>query len=185
MSGAAQTSYTKNIGNAYPGMPYDLTLLDVLGRFAEGSKIPFGRAVIQGTTGDTCRLPDEGDQLGNGATPGSAIFLGVTTREQTYEQYPDGPLASPIGNGEISYYRDDPVINKVGIARQGRIYVLVDAPVNVDDPAFFRVNNGTATEPLGSFRGAASADHRAIASARFVTAAPAGGVAAIQMVIAI
>ena len=187
-----QDTYTRDMNPAYPGLPYDLTNLEAYGRLAEASNIPFGVAVIQGTTDNLVRLPDALNVFGGGALinddapPDGVLFAfrGITIREHVREQKKNAPLAFPEGQaGDLTYAAPGETLS---IATRGRIWVKTSAyegDVSAFDPVYFRHTVGTAGEDqigeLLNVADTARAQH--IPGARWVTSATAGGFAVVEL----
>lgn len=123
--------------------------------------IPFGRAVVRGTTGSSSvELPSSAGQLLEG------LVERVHTNVDPIEGYAD----------EVAPFQD------MSIGYQGQWWVRVEQDVLVTDPVFFRHTAGAGGTQLGAWRkdaDTATADQ--VTNARWVQPASAGGLALLSL----
>lgn len=182
MVDSVQDTYEDGIPGAAAGLLFGVGPKDVQGLTVLGSNLRYGAAVIK-ATGDndnTCRLPDDGNQLGNGATvPATDVFAGISVLEHVFEQRGAlAALASPIGNGETSSVL---ATQTASVLTLGEMWVLVEVAVSRKDPVFFRRNAGTNLLPLGGFSNVAGANVELIPNATFESSAGAGEFARVKI----
>lgn len=119
--------------------------------------IPFGRAVVRGTSDETTRLPVDTNSK----------FIGVALHIHALE--------NPVG-GEVSSYA---VKEVVSVLRRGQVYVKTEQAVVPGDPVYFRF---AGTGDKGAFRkDADTANAKLIPGATFETTADANGLAVIRI----
>jgi hypothetical protein len=122
------TDYLAEHIRAFEGGRAHLTLINRISRVVESIDIPFGRAVVAGSTDNYCDLPSIGGQR----------FLGIT-------EYTSGGQNNSSGN--ILYE----VASEANIVNFGYIYVLPEVAVAAGDQVFFR-HTFTGLEESGTFR---------------------------------
>lgn len=155
-----QTSYASEMEEAFEGQRANLGLVNILSKVAEGSDIPFGRAVVRGTGDGQALLP---------STTGQA-FLGVTEFTSAWAE-----------NGSnlhlYAQYREMNIINF------GEVWVYTEQSVVPGDDVFFRHTADTAPlDVVGRFRKDTSGgDADQIVGATFETTTAAGGIAKIRI----
>lgn len=114
------------------GLIYDLSTKDIKSMVAEGA-LSFGRAVVQGTSDDQCKVPV--------AASSARDFQGISVRTHALQ-------AVRSLSGEDAY-SDEEMVN---VLTSGRIWVVVEAAPSKSDRVYFRATTGGA-EVAGSFRG--------------------------------
>lgn len=185
MVDSVQDTYEDSIPGAAAGLLFGVGPKDVQGLTVLGSGVRFGAAVVhkQADNDNTCRLPDDGDQLGNGATaPATDVFAGIAVLEHVFEQGKN-PLAAPVGDGETSYVEAS---QSASVMTLGECWVKVENAVVRKGQVFFRRNAGTLANPLGGFRADADGGNaELIAGATFESSAGAGEFARVKLSTAI
>ncbi len=122
------TDYLTNHLEGYAGQRVDLTLFNIDSKAAEGSDIPFGLAVVAGTSDDQCALPSAAGQR----------FLGIS--EYT--------SAGVVNNDDEHLYEEN---REVNIVTFGKIYVEAEVTVTTGDQVYYR-HTAAGAEVAGSFR---------------------------------
>ena len=112
----SQTTYPTDLSQAFEGMIADAaTPPDILSRANEESAIvPFGLAVVPGTDG--------GKQFALPSATGQTVLGVLAHRHQR-----DDVNAAGLAEGETG-----------DILKRGRIWVVTEVAVTVDDPVYFR-----------------------------------------------
>lgn len=152
----AGVSYTVAVSSASA----DLVL--ALSQSAGGSNFPLGIGVVD--AGDkTARLPQSGDV--------ALDILGIVCNR--------GDVELPFQTGFDSSAQLVPGA-ELAVLRQGEIWVRPETAVSVNDPVYCRVV-ATGSEQAGALRNDADGGDAVQLSARFRTAASAGGLAKIQI----
>lgn len=129
-----------------------------------GSIIPFGRAVVTGTTKNAVVLPAT-----TGLTP-----RGITILNQYHGSPNLGDTTDAVGYPDKSL---------VSIFLRGNIDVVVYSATatDIDDPVYFRHANGSGVAGLGTFRSTTNADYTQWTSARFVKKTSGAGLSVINI----
>ncbi len=155
-----QTSYAANISAAAEGQKSGLGLTNIISATAEDSDIPFGRAVVQGTGDNQCKLP----------TAAGQIFLGITELTSAWS-------VNAAGDHLYSENRE------VNIIDFGEVWVYTEESVVPGDVVYFRHTAGASPiDVIGRFRkDSSTGDADLVAGAAFRTTTAAGGIAKIKM----
>ena len=83
---------------------------------------------------------------------------------------------------QLATVKDAPVAeDAVAVMRRGRIYVYVDADVTPDDAVYVRHTAAGPLTVLGAFTKTNDGNTQALATAKFLTSASAGGVAVLDI----
>ncbi len=114
---SAQTSYSRKIANATPGLLADLNNAQVISRQAEGGAIPFGAVVSRGTT-DTQ------------AVIGGAVPLGITVRDLARE--------GAVNTGAVDYSE----LDAMAIMQDGYIYATIPSGGADGAPIKYNITTG-------------------------------------------
>lgn len=157
-----QISYPLTMQPAFAGMKADSGEDDVR-TFVNAeatAEMPFGVAVAQGTTEPRAILP----------AAGTAKLVGVVLHSHDYDPFYD------LGTVGVK-----PKL-QVSVMNRGRVWVVVEEAVAVNDRAFVRFAAGAGGTQLGAFR--RSADTATALEARgwrYISAAGAGGLAKVEL----
>jgi hypothetical protein len=154
-----QTQVNEYMEKALPGQLADIGQADIVTRINETeASVPFGVFVTKGTAEGTAVLPEAATDITGPAG------LGVVLRSHT----------QPQGEG---YAAGDPL----PVIKKGRVWVPVEDEVEAETEAFVRFVAGTG-EQLGAFRSDADGtDAVALPGAKFITDAPAGELALVDL----
>lgn len=161
-----QTSYTFTPRAAIEGLQANLSLNDVQAKIAE-MIIPFGRAVVRGTTDNAVDLP---------ATSGD-LFAGISVLRYGAEN----PLVAPgIDPSSLTEYQQ---FDAMAVLATGYIWVFTEENVTPGAPVYYRyAANGGNTE-LGRFRTTDDTGFTTLlAGATFETTTLAGELALVRLV---
>ena len=134
------------------GQIFDLTDTEAYGMSACDSSIPFGRIVVQSEKYDGgCRLPDDDDLLGKGATTDANVPIGISIYGETFRGVNSG-LKYPVGLEFDTNFKNEK--ESVSIGTKGRYYVIVenDTDPKVNRKVFYRTKTDTS-DPLKSSLG--------------------------------
>jgi hypothetical protein len=145
--------YERYHGAAQEGQRVDGTLTNTESKAVEGATIAAGRAVVQGTADNQCKLPSAAGQL----------FLGISL-------YTSAGTVDDAGAHEYQVFAEANFIDF------GKVWVYTEQTVTIGDDVFFRHTAGTAPlDVLGRFRKDSSGgDADQIVGAVFATSATAG-----------
>lgn len=157
---AVQTSYGTNLTPGFPGMLADSSRTKDAVTKAQGeasAEIPFGAVVAQGASEGKAILP----------AVGTAVLLGVVLHSHDY--------AKPTELGDTGLKPK----TSLSVLRVGRVWVRTETAVAVNDPVHVRY---AGAGDKGAVRNAAVVGETIqLVSARFVTAAAAGGLAVLEL----
>ena len=182
--GALQTSISSVMAAGFPGMWYDISDTDAIGRTVEGTIMAFGIAAVQGTHNNQCRVPDSGDVLKLGATteednPFAGLVMAHAAISRTNISTPSFPLSDSRG-----YLAPQ---ETASLARHGRFWIISETDAKKFAPIFYRteLNDPDADdqeEQLGGWR-ADDDGGKAIelSTARYLYAAEAGKLAVVEL----
>jgi len=170
---SVQTDYPDSIGQAYAGLPADLTRMSAYSYTLLTGTLRYGSAVaLASNAGDPnveCVQPDA-DNL---------RFAGIALREHVREGQLEA-LTAPNGNGETAYLKEK---DTVSVGTRGRVYVRVAEDVEAGEKAYF-VHQNNASYTIGDFAVSTLAgDATEITNmhAYFRTSALAGELAVIEL----
>lgn len=155
-----QTTYEAEHAAAFEGQKANLGLANITSKVAQGSDVPFGRAVVRGTADNQAKLP-------TGASQG---FLGITELTSAWSE----------NASDLHLYSENREMN---ILDFGEIWVYTEQSVVPGDAVYFRHTADTAPlDVIGRFRKDASGgDAELIVGASFETTTAAGGLAKLKM----
>lgn len=155
-----QTAYTAEHDALYEGQRVNFETVNIFSRAAEGSDIPFGRAVVRGTADDQAQLPS------------SAVddFVGITEYTTAWSE-----TAS-----DLHLYTENREMN---IMDFGKIGVYTETAVVPGDPVFFRHTATTAPlDVVGRFRNDSGSNLATqIIGATFESTTAAGEIAIVRI----
>jgi hypothetical protein len=145
------------VGGLATGSPYS-----VIGRLNEDSVvIPYGRAVVQGSTPDAAILP----------TSTAKDFIGVCYRVYAYEN-------AQNAQGDFGYAPD----LEFDILTKGDIWVEVEEAVAPGDAVFYRHQASGGNTTIGRFRKTAdTATATQISQARWASSTTGAGLAVLTL----
>ena len=149
---AVQTSYSENIGVAFPGMRANLVPETVITRTVKNDTMPFGVVAVQ-AEGDF-----EATTIPNLATADPGGYVGISVRDQS------------VDPNEPNEYAERANAN---IMTKGTVWVNAYETVDAGDPVYFV----TATGLLGK----TSASSTLIPNARWETSRTGAGLAMIRL----
>ena len=157
-----------------------------------GSNIGYGIAVVYTGVEGEVQAPDDGNQLGNGATtPAANEFAGFTMiqREPFDENleidgYSKDIISAPVGQGQTTFVSENDALT---VLRQGFIGVKVEAIAAAGDPVYFRRNVADAATTtngltLGGITSVDDVNTELIPNAKFRLGAAAFGLAVVELV---
>jgi hypothetical protein len=124
----ASTDYLAEHIRAFEGGRAHLTLINRISRVVETADIPFGRAVVAGSTDNYCDLPSAGGQR----------FIGITEYTSAGQNNSDGDILYEVAS-------------EANIVNFGYIYVIPETAVTAGDSVYFR-HTIAGTEEAGTFR---------------------------------
>lgn len=155
-----QTTYSSDMSTAFEGQKANLGLTNITSKVAEGSDIPFGRAVVRGTADNQALLPSATGQA----------FLGVTEMTTAWSE----------NSSDLHVYSQ---YREMNIIDYGEIWVYTEQSVVPGNSVFFRHTADTAPlDVVGRFRKDISGgDADQIIGATFETTTAAGGIAKIKI----
>lgn len=155
-----QTAYTSERPAAFEGQRANLSLTNITSRVAEGSDIPFGRALVRGTADNQCKIP----------TAAGQGLVGISEMTTAWSENPS----------DLHVYEENREVNIIDF---GEIWVYTEQSVVPGDSVFFRHTVDTAPlDVLGRFRKDSSGgDADEIVGAAFVTTAAAGALAKVKL----
>lgn len=134
---------------------------DIVSRANIVDEIPFGVAVadIAGDE-DTIELP----------TSSGAKICGIAVRDLKVEE------------GQASIDNAYPANSKCAVMKKGRIWVIVEKAVTVDDSVFVRHTANGGNTQLGAFRDDSDTNRALqIVNARFITSTTGAGIAIVEI----
>ena len=155
-----QTTYTAEHERGFEGQIEDTQVYNVYSKVAEGSDIPFGRAVVRGTGDEQAVLP---------STTGEDL-LGVTVTTTAWTTQLDGSRV----------YEE---FREMNICNFGMLYVYTETAVVPGDPVYFRHTAEAAPlDVVGRFRNDDSGTNAdLIANCTFESTTGAGEIARIRI----
>ncbi len=162
MTGIVQASYGLNHGPAWVGMIADGQLSNVVSKINNDTvTIQYGKAVVRDGTAGGAKLPVAGSV--------TADIIGVAVRELN-RAYTDGSTFGAVIDKDFS------------VMTVGTIWVTVAEAVAINDPAFVRVG-ATQTGDFCKTAGTGATLAVAMTGAKFLTAATAGNLAKLSIVV--
>lgn len=160
---SVQTSYGSGMPVAFAGMKADSGEDDCrsFSQAEASAEVPFGVAVAQGASGSKAILPADANSK----------IVGVVVHSHDYVP------GIQLGDTGIKPK------NMMSVMAQGRIWVLVEEAVAVNDPVFVRhTANGAGKLQKGAFRNDIDTDKCiSVPGARFITASSGAGIVQIEI----
>ena len=155
-----QTTYAAAHDAATEGQVVDLGLKNIKSKVAEGSDIPFGRAVVRGTLDTQCKLPSATGQGFLGFSVYTSAWSYNASDEHLYAQY-----------------------RECNIIDFGEVYLYTEQAVVPGDPVYFRHTADTAPlNVVGRVRKDTSGgDADLVPGATFESTTSAGGYAKVKL----
>jgi len=166
MSEGIQTSYDFTTRAAIEGLQANLSLNDVQAKIAEDI-VPFGRAVVRGSTDNAVKLPEADDEL----------FVGISLLRYGAEN----PLVAPgIDPSSLTEYNQ---FDAMAVLSTGYVWVFTEENVTPGSPVYYRYEASGGNTELGRFRTTEEEDKTLLLEgATFETTTLAGNLALIRLV---
>lgn len=154
-----------NHGMAYEGMPSDGQLYNHISRLNNtAAPIPYGSGVVTDLA-----YPVDGVMIPQ-STSTAAKFVGVVVRELNRAYGPNETFGAPVDR-------------ELTVRTAGPIWVKALTNVSVDDPVYLVVGDGANQGRFSNAAGTGATAGVLIPNAKWISAAQAGGLAEISLVI--
>lgn len=137
-----QTAYSFNPVVAIEGSQGNYSITDITTRVAEAI-VPYGRAVVRGTTDRGILLP----------TLSTQEFLGISLAIFGVENPYSPPPGSPLQQTQYNQY------DQATVVRKGYVYMYTETNVLPGDPVYYRYSANGGNTVLGRVRNANDAGH--------------------------